>query len=588
MLKKLKEIIKRYSFATESIVSFLLMIGLIYEMHATLSNEYILALMLYIAVFVVVHYGDKNYNKRRLKYSLFFAVPFSFFICLGRKTAYQSMIIGSLSIIDVLLAMVLSAVFALIFINALAFIDRKSFEPKTKAEQLFKNKNLFWYVLIIILCWMPLFLIFFPGFISVDSVVQIRQAIGEGVWSNWHPVLYTLFIALPVNIGKSVFGDLTAGIALATITQMVILSLIFGYIVKWSIKKTTRKWIGICLLVFFALCPVVACYSITIWKDVLFSALFALLFIKIYDLLDSKSRMDILTFGNIIVVLVLTVLVGFLRNGGVLIMLALGIALFVYYKKSRKVIGLGFAAIILLTMLIQGFLYDVLGITGSPFMESMSVPAQQFGYVVKSGNMPEEVEKELSKFADIDCLGENYTPMNADPAKNCFDYEAVNDEKSGLIRVWFDLLTQRFPDYVNAYLLQMRSYWYIKGETWAIDFSHIHDKEWMEAEYTDRSLLGDFTRETVMALEKGLTSSAWLGWINNVGVLFWLTCFMLMVFIYEKKYNILVPMVAVLVYMLSLLIASPVSWIFRYSYSLLLLLPVLTIICFMKKKKERR
>lgn len=586
MFEKIKEVLNKHKMIAEGLMTFYIASELIYMLDGgLLSRKYLEALIIFISVCVVVHLGFKKLNKKRLRYSLFFAMPFGLAFWLGQKVIYQSVDVQSFTVFDVPLIFALIILFTLMCACVLAFVDSKCYMPKLRATQIFKEHNWLLYSVIILTCWLPLFLVFFPGIVSVDSAVQIRQAIGEGDWSNWHPVLHTLFISIPINIGMNISGDLTTGIALATILQMILLCIIFGYIVRWVVGKTSKKWIGIAFLVFFALNPVIACYSVTMWKDILFSAVFVLLFIKVYDLIEDKKRNNELGLKEILWVLVLVVLVGFLRNGGVLIIVALGVALFVYFRRSRRLIGISFISITVLTILIQGVGYGLLGITSSPFMESMSVPAQQLGYVVQMNEISEEDEQKLSKFADVDCLEKNYSPMNADPAKNCFDYAVVNEDKIGLLRVWLDVLPNNVPEYVKAYILQTYAYWYIQGDVWVLDFGHTHDDLWLREDYADVSLMGDFMRDNIMKVEKGLTSVVWLGWMNNVGVLFWAIMLMTMIFMYQKRYAMLVPLVMVFVYMLSLLVASPVSWIFRYVYSLMLILPVLFTICFIKKKR---
>jgi len=546
-----------------------------------LSKEYLLALIIFIAMLALVRKSKHFFSTRRMKFSLWFAIPFAVALWFGQKVVCQSIELREFTFLDLPLILCLIVVFSLMTICVFGFIDSKSFIIKNK--RMVNKKR--WLIMagIIFACYLPLFLSFFPGIVSVDSVVQIRQAIGETEqWSNWHPVLHTAFMALPINIGFNMFGDLTAGIAMATLVQMIILSLIFGYVCDWAIRKTGKIWVGYAFMVFFALCPVVAHYAITLWKDVLFSAIFMLLVIEIYELIIKKKRDEKLSIKDLWKVFACVVLVVFLRNGGVLIMIALCVALLVYYRLARKIISCLMVTGVAIIFLIQGPVYGALGIIDSPFMESMSVPAQQMGYVAYTGELSDEEKNALSKYADVDKLAVNYSPMNADPAKNSFDYNSVNEDKIGFLKVWAEILMKHFLQYVKAYVLHTCSYWYPQGETWALDFDHVHDDFWLEEKYQDVALLGGPIKDVAHKIEAGLTASSWLGWMANVGVMFWGILFMLVIFVYQKKYYMLVPLICVLTYMVLLLVASPIPWIFRYVYSLLLILPVLITISFLK------
>ena len=584
-MQKIKEFFKKYQTGTEYGLSFLLTAGIIQAMGKTLTREYLLAVLIFVAARAIVKYSFAHCNKRRFKFAAFFSVPFSLIFWFGRKVVYQSIILEKFGLLDIPNILTFLVIFTLATICALSFIDEKAFKPGKTGGKLFKKKNWLFCSLIILACWLPIFLAFFPGLISVDSAVQIRQVVGERGWSNWHPVLHTLFLSGPINLGYGITGDLTAGIALATILQMILLAVIFGYTVNWITEKTTKKWISVAFLIFFALSPVVACYAVTMWKDILFSAIFMLLIIKLIDFINVYKREEQINFAKIVPILALVLLVGFLRNGGALIILTLGIAMVIYFKKSRKIFALSFAGVLAITLVVQGPGYKALNIESSPFMESMSVPAQQLGYLAQTNKLDDEAVQNLSKYADVECLKTKYSPMNADPAKNCFDYNVVEEDKAGLISVWVDNLTKHFKEYIKSYVLHTYSYWYIYGDMWVLDITHTHDDIWLKTDYTDVSLLGEPIRDGIADVEHGLTVSSWLGWMNNVGVLFWGVLFVLLVIIYQKRYKLLIPLVCILIYMASLLIASPVSWIFRYVYSLILILPVLITNCFISEKK---
>lgn len=586
IVKKIQGLIKKHSLACEVAVSIILTMGLECLFDETKTRNYLMMAFLFVAVSAIVHFGVLNYRRRRLKYSLFYSAPFGLAFWLGQKVVYQNIDIKDFAFVDILLIMALVTIFALASMCVFGFIDRNKCRLKDSKKE--KNGRVGWwvYAIIILLCWMPLFLVFFPGLISIDSAVQLRQAVGESVWSNWHPVLHTLFVAIPVNAGMNIFGgDLTAGIALSTITQMLILCMIFGYIVKWVMDLVVKRWVGCLLLVFFAFCPIVACYAVTMWKDVLFSAVFLLLFVELYDLIRKKGRGETIYFGDLWKILLLTVLVGFLRNGGVLIVVGLLIAMLIYYKDSWKIVLSSFGGLIVFIAVVQGPIYNALDIASSPLMESLSVPAQQLGYITKSGRLDDDLRMELKKYADVECLKNNYSPMNADPAKNCFSYTTVDEHKVDFLKLWLKVLPSHLGDYIKSYILQMYSYWYIQGDVWALDFGHTHDEVWLKTEYTDLSLLGDDLRNLIRIKEEELTTTVWFSWMNNVGVMFWAVVYALIVFMYQKRYALLIPMSGILVYMFSLLIASPVSWMFRYVYSLLLVLPILVIICLVDSKK---
>lgn len=587
-MNKIKEFLVKFLLVEEIAVALFLTVVMMYFLGGRYSGDYLIEVLLFIAFFVLIRTGIKSFSKRRLKYSLWFTIPLSIAFWFGHKVIEQSVEIKGIKPWDFPVIIALIIIFTLMSIVVLSFLDRK--QSYLKKIPIFKRKKWLKYSLIIFVCWLPLFLAFFPGLVSSDNAVQISQAIGESSWSNWHPVVSTAFIALPTTIGFNLFGDLTAGIALATLTQMIVLSLIFGYVTEWIMSRVSKKWVGYVFLAFFALCPVIASYSIILWKDVMFSALFMLLVLKIYELVSSTGREQQLCIKSIVWIFVLAVLVAFFRNGGILILVTFSIVMLIYFRRTRKALAVASIISISLLLIIQGPIYKALNIFSSPFMESMSVTAQQIGYVVLKDGVSEEEKAALNKYVDVDKLRVSYTPMDADPAKNSFNYDVVEEDKIGFLNVWLKIMKNHFGAYVYSYILHTYSYWYPgKTETWAIDFEHDHNSTWMQQEYTDLSLIGEQPASMIKSIELWLMSSYWSGWMTNVGIMCWGVIFMLAVFLYQKKYYMIVPVSLILVYIISLLIASPVSWIFRYVYSLLLILPLLALFSFVKlRKKENK
>ncbi|MBQ3464313.1 hypothetical protein IJH27_00540 [Candidatus Saccharibacteria bacterium] len=588
-VNELKNLFLSHKAATSAIISAILTTGLVYSLGLLWSQSYLLLGIIWFGLYHVVLEALKNLSRRRIIFSLIFSLPFSFLFLLGTKIGYPDGAFMGFKPLDLVPFGALFGICLAGFVAFLGTIDKNAFTPsKTNAlEQKKRLKQWFIFSGILFVCWLPIFLSYFPGGVSVDSAVEIRQAIGESVWSNWHPVLHVFFLAIIINPVRWLTGSLTAGIAVSVITQMILFAIILGYAACWIIKKTSRNYIGYLLLAFFALCPIIACYSVTIWKDILFSGVFLLLFIKLCELI-TLSRDKKLSLKTTLLVLVFSLLSAFLRNGGVFVIIVLACILIIYFKRSRMLLSLAFGTLIVFTALIQGPGYKLLGIASSPFMESMSVPAQQLAYTVKNGGLSEGEYAQLSEFANPEALAEKYEPMNADPVKGVFYItNIVEEKKAEFLKLWFSVLRHNFWNYVKAYILHTYSYWYIEGPSWAIDLSHVHDDVWMEADFNDYKVLGDVIYKLVHHTEMGNTRAVWGSWMASVGFMCWWLVVSIIVFIYKKRYKMLIPLSIVVVYIGLLLVASPISWIFRYVFSLLLIMPVSTVLFFVKIEERK-
>ena len=120
------------------------------------------------------------------------------------------------------------------------------------------------------MCWFPYLIIFYPGNLSVDSYWSLQQILGNSPLNNAHPILYTGFVGIFVKFGMMI-KDIEFGIALYSTAQMLILAVIFGGLIEWFRKRGAGLILQVLAVCFFALNPLIAMYSVTMWKDILFS-----------------------------------------------------------------------------------------------------------------------------------------------------------------------------------------------------------------------------------------------------------------------------------------------------------------------------
>lgn len=126
-------------------------------------------------------------------------------------------------------------------------------------------------------CYLPYFLAAYPAILTFDSVWQINQAFGIDAYSNHHPMIHTLIIQFFLGAGQSLFRNYSSGLALYAVVQMLFLSVTFAYAVRCIEEMHAPRWLRFMFLLFYALFPVHAFYSVTVWKDIPFGG-FALLF----------------------------------------------------------------------------------------------------------------------------------------------------------------------------------------------------------------------------------------------------------------------------------------------------------------------
>ena len=110
---------------------------------------------------------------------------------------------------------------------------------------------------ILMLCYLPALLAYFPAVYSYDANVQLEQWI-SGIYNKQHPLLHTLFLGMGFSIDQKLSSiGLPAGLGFCFISfiQMGFVSYAISRIFVLLHKKNISYGIRLILLLYFALHP---------------------------------------------------------------------------------------------------------------------------------------------------------------------------------------------------------------------------------------------------------------------------------------------------------------------------------------------
>lgn len=566
------------------VLAFVSAVGLSYFFGFGHTSNYLLFFVTLAAALAIIRPAAQQITRRRFIFALVFALPFSLATLVGSKITYATTEFAPWVITDPLKFLGLFLMISALVIDLLAFVDRRQFRlaPARHPQRLWLIATL-----ILLACWLPYFLICCPGLISVDTAVQFRQGITGSALSNWHPILHTLFLGLFLNLGNAL-GGLTLGISFAVFAQMLVVAILLGYTVHWAATRLKHRGFYLGILAFYALCPIVATYAITPWKDVIFSSILLVLVLKIYDFVHQYRRTQKLSIKGLLPLAIIAFISAFFRNGGLATLIILTLSFLIYYRRSWRAVLLTFLPFTLLVAVIQGPIYKACQIASSPFMESLSIPAQQIAYTAQYGDLTDDELERLSHYVEVEHLVSVYNPMHADAAKTSFAYDRVEENKADFLQLWASILSHNLPAYIKAYIYQTYAYWYVGSPSWVASFENTHDHLWLDADYQDVNLFGDQAKSFLEFTVLGTFATSWFGWLCSVGVLVWSVLLALLVYLYKKSAAATIAVLTILGYLATLFIASPVSWIYRYVYILLLALPFLISFCFIAAPRAKQ
>ncbi|MBO4493222.1 MAG: hypothetical protein J5724_02430 [Ruminococcus sp.] len=439
---------------------------------------------------------------------------------------------------------------------------------------------------VMLIMWLPVALYLYPAVITYDSIWQLQQATGQTELTNHHPVLHTMIIKLTFNLGQWMFdGDDTKSVLVYTITQQLFLSSCFAYLVETLYRSKAKKSIVIFSLLFYVIPVYHAAYSVTMWKDVWFGGIIAVMSSLLWRLLVKEKKFR-LSVSEIALLFVFSLGMCLMRSNGLYAFVLLLIAgTVVFLRRSKSTVAVMTVALAV-ALIIKGPVYNVMGVKSVDIVESLSIPLQQVTYVAKnSENLTDEQRELLENVIDIDMIEDLYLNFISDNMKNLVrrhgNQEYISEHKLEYLKLWVEL-GLKYPDkYLNAYINQTCGYWFPDVQYWVTATDCMNDGFDIKPD----SKAGPFSDLFMYYLEAYI-ETPFLGLIYSVGTGVWVLIFMMGVVVRMNKRSMLIVYLPVLAVWLTLLIATPVFCEFRYIYSLFTSMPLLCTIPFLKTETE--
>jgi len=325
---------------------------------------------------------------------------------------------------------------------------------------------------LIFLCWIPAFFCAYPGILSYDVINQIQW--GQWGWhNNFHPILHTYIIKLCLRCGVTLLGSASAGVAIYTVTQMLVLSFALAQVPVNMRKAGVPNFFTLAVIAFFALSPVTQMFAVSMVKDSLWAAffiLFCLSFAKLIAHCYPGKPPKTLVCKEGAMFIISAFFMCALRNNGIYIYIAsivLCLLVLIINAKFRSQ-SIFCPAILFMIPCVLWYLYtspvfNALNVTRTNPREAVNLPIQQMGRVIDRHRA--EFDEELKKIAQKWFVVENanYYPFNADFAKNAFNGQYLSEDPVGFVKDWLRLGMDFPKSYIAAALSNTLEFWYPKA-----------------------------------------------------------------------------------------------------------------------------
>ncbi len=542
----------------------------------------------FIFLSLIIFYSKTDiYNKKYKKDIIIFSIIFSFILVFGKivydfqNDANKSAFIELLSIKSILCYVGFFNLIYIILTNI--FPKIYDFKIKNDLNPIKSSKKIFIIsFIVIILCWLPYFLRFFPGTLSPDSLIELTTIVNNfEVVSDHHPVIHMLFIAIPYNLGVKIFDSMTAGVAFATVTQMLIMASIFASLIVFLKKRNINKYILIVILLYYAIIPMHGFYSIVMWKDIIFSGTLLILTMETLKILE---KIENLKFKNMISFIIVSIFCIFFRNNAVYMYIIFAISSLLLFKKQIKYFLGAFLIIFGVYFLVKGPIFSYFNVMQTESSEYIGMPLQQIGRMAFKGVEFNEYEtRELNKLIPIDIMAESYNPQVSDGIKFNKNYNSdeFDNNKGKYLKIWLGLVLKHPTTALEAYATSTLGYWYPGVHYWSVSDNIWENDLGLEINSKLPKSLHPYFRN-IESRDMPILNIEW-----SIGLCFWII--LIFGYIAKKKNGIryLYPYIPVFGIWLTMMVASPVYAEFRYVYGAFTCLPLLMLIPYIKLKSNK-
>lgn len=549
----------------------------------------------------------KKINKNKLVIS-FLSFIYSFLLVFGfsyDKRGDATLIFGSISsfLLSSLIFFLFYIAFKFIIKKIFKFIDNYKYVKKDgkiiKFKDVFERHPFATSMVIMLICWLPYIICFYPIIMSPDPSFQIKQFFGidnkysyyvnlldpNVIITNHHPVLHTLLLGSCLKIGVLI-NNHNLGLFLYSFIQILILSSTFSYSIKYLNKINIPFKFKFLVLIVYSLVPMFPFYSMSAVKDVIFSSLVILYTISIYDLFRNKNN-HISNIKYLYLFILMVLLVLFRNNGIHMILLSFPMLIWLMKNKLKKLIVL-FISILAFNVSYNDFILPFFKITPGSVREKLSIPFQQTARFVKYNEelLSADDKKKIDKILDISNLGKRYDPKLSDPVKEKFNPNATSQDLKDYFGVWFNCFFQDPALYVDATINNVYGYFYPLTSKWYIyrtydsritrdGFNYHFIREFSG----ERNVLGKFGEKFPQIPIVGL--------ISNIGFNVWMLFLLTGYLIYKNKEKGLIILLPNLVLLL-VCIASPANTYFRYAMPYVFAMPIMIclVLNYIKSSEE--
>lgn len=359
--------------------------------------------------------------------------------------------------------------------------------PKAPAKPV--RIPLWGYLLMLLLCWLPVLLAYFPGMLNYDFPGEYAQHL-EGAYTTLHPLLHSALMNGIITLGELLHSR-TLGLLLMTLLQMALFAAALAYACTFAQRRGAPVPMLAGMTALFGLHPIFSVMALSMTKDTLFSAALLVLSLLVWEACEEPEAF----FAHrrkLMLCVVTAVGTALLRNNGVFALALMLPALVIVLRGRRRRAALLSAACVGASALVLlGLNLALSPSTERTDFQLYSLPAQQLVRAYSSGRMSDADRVELESWYTSE-EGLVVHPHLADPAKGYLDRDRIQREGEEFMALWARVGKTCAREYLEAFLMLNVGSWYpddLSHSTIYPDVSY-NDKGYLQTQEYDMTEQG--------------------------------------------------------------------------------------------------
>lgn len=498
--------------------------------------------------------------------------------------------------------------------------ERQGANVKTKVEAKparSTKKIFFMCAVVLLICWLPYYIVFWPGFQHTDLPTQMLQYfhvptrfqghdITDGVnilYSNDHPYFQTKLVGLCIEFGFKIH-NVNVGYSIYTFVQMIAFIVAFSCIIATLYRFKVNHTLLKVSLVLYAIIPVFPLYSLLIGGDSFFSVFFLFYMLGILWIFGTKGA--VLKNNKFMIAMILEIfLMAASKNQGVYVAAAMFLFCIIYFSKYRVRIAVCMVVpIILFQFGYCGAFFKVAKIASVGKQEALSVCFQQTARYVKyhGDEVTQEEEEAIKKVLKYKAIGKLYDPNLSDPVKKTFKTKSTSEDLKNYFKVWFEMGLKHPGEYIQSFIANTYQYYYLEFRNrrgiylhaQIMDF-YISKRPWVQQSQEIQKLIRKLqvhvpenlrpVRQTGELLMHTVRRIPVISWFANPGVVTWMMLIGFFALWTKKRYTSMLEFLPIFL-IFGVCLLSPKNGNLRYIYPTCCMVPVFLAASFGNLRQE--